>query len=206
MDLLLDTETTGFAPYGCVDPTDPRQPHCVQLALAHRERSSGRIVNAAKFLLCPEGPFEIAPGAQEVHGISAETCRLQDIPASKGFALFRIMSALADRIVAHNIDYDWGILAALAFRSNVGLEALPKVPRFCTMRAATPLCKLPPTERMVKAGRGSQYKAPKLIEAYKILVSPEGFDKAHDAFADLSAMNAILNALEEISAPAESRP
>lgn len=211
MDLIFDTETTGFAPKGCTDPADPRQPHVVQIALAHRERSTGRIVNAAKFLLCPDHwksdepqallHWEIPAGATAVHGITAEHCRLQGIPASKGLALFRIMAQLATRLVAFNIPYDWSILEALAVRSNVGLQALPRVPHFCVMEATTPLCKLPPTDNMIKYGRASAYKPPKLQEAYKILVDPAGFSQAHDAFADVSATNAILNVLEEKDRP-----
>jgi DNA polymerase III epsilon subunit-like protein len=205
MDLLLDTETTGFAPKGCNDPADPRQPHAVQIALAHRERSTGRLVNAAKFILNPKGDWTMPPGAEAIHGISRTQCTLQGIPADKGLALFRIMASISDRLVAHNIDYDWSILQALAYRSNVGFESLPKYTRFCTMEATRSVCKLPPTERMIQAGIKG-YKAPKLIEAYKIMVDPKGFDKAHDAFADLSAMNAILNVLEGIAAPSSPSP
>lgn len=196
MDLLFDTETTGLPSKGA-DITHSDFPHIVQIACAHRERSSGRILSAAKWLLFPEHPFIISPEATKVHGIDKNLVDLCGIKASRGLAMFRIMANLCERIVAFNMPFDWSLISALAYRSNIGVESLPKLPRFCAMEAAKPLCAIPPTERMIKAGFGSQFKSPSLQEAYRLLVDPVGFDGAHDAFADLVAMNKVLNKLEQ---------
>lgn len=195
MDLLFDTETTGLPAKG-TDPAHSSYPHILQLAAGLRERSTSRLVSVVNVLVCPEQDFEIHPKAQEVHGITADEVRMYGMPASKALSLFRILAQRADRLVAFNIDYDWGLIKALAYRSNIGWENLPAQPRFCAMRAATPLCKLPPTDKMVAAGRANQYKPPSLSEAYRALIDPAGFAKAHDAFADIAATNKILEVLE----------
>lgn len=195
MDLLFDTETTGLPERG-MDPTHSRYPHILQIAIALRERSTARLVSAVSLLVRPDGDFEIHPKAQEVHGISREEVEAYGIPAYRALDFFCLLATNVERIVAFNIDYDWGLIQALCWRSNLGEANLPHQPRFCAMRAVTPLCALPPTPKMIAAGRGNQYKPPSLQEAFRILVDPAGFDKAHDAFADVSAMNKILQRLE----------
>ena len=53
----------------------------------------------------------------------------------------------------------------------------------------TPICKMPPTPKMLAAGF-DKFKMPKLIEAHQHLFG-EGFDKAHDAMADVMACKRI---------------
>lgn len=198
MDLLFDTETTGLPGRG-MDPAHSGYPHILQLAAGLRERSTSRLVSVVNVLVLPEHDFEIHPKALEVHGITREEVQLYGMQASKALSLFRLLALKADRLVAFNIDYDWGLIKALAYRSNIGWETLPAAPRFCAMRASSPLCKIPPTERMVAAGFNS-YKNPSLSEAYRLLVDERGFDKAHDAFADISATNRIMQVLEATNA------
>jgi len=38
-------------------------------------------------------------------------------------------------------------------------------PKYCTCQAATNIVKCPPTERMIAAGRGRQFKQPSVAEA-----------------------------------------
>lgn len=197
MDLLFDTETTGL-PGRSADPSHPAFPHIVQLALALREPSSGSIINAATFIVLPEAPFSIHPKAAEVHGITPERCQAQGIPASKALSVFRLFARLSTRLVAYNLPFDLQMIHALAWRSNVGIVDLHIGETFDPLPVCTRLCELPPTEAMIKFGHGHKFKPPKLQEAYQRLVDPAGFERAHDAFADVLALNAILNKLQEI--------
>lgn len=60
----------------------------------------------------------------------------------------------------------------------------------CAIELVTPMCKMPPTERMIAAGRGDQFKNPKLVEAHQFLFG-EGFDGAHSALADARATKRV---------------
>ena len=77
--------------------------------------------------------------------------------------------------VAHNLDFDYFILSGETERC---LMRLPDRDEFCTMKAMTPVCKLP--------GSYDDFKWPKLQEAHKHAFGAE-FDGAHDALADVRA-------------------
>lgn len=192
MDLIFDTETSGLP--GAFDPGHSAYPHILQLAMALREPSTARLISHVSVLVCPAQDFIMNPRAQEVHGITKEQCALQGIPAEKALALFRIFARLATRLVAFNIDFDWGMIKALAYRSNVGWEQLPVLPKFDVLEVAKPFCAIPPTEKMVRAGRLG-FKPPSLTEAHRILIG-EDFPNAHDAMGDLIATNTVLTWIE----------
>jgi DNA polymerase-3 subunit epsilon len=198
MDFIFDTETSGLPPRGCTDPADPRMPHIIQLALAHRERSTGNIVNAATFLVKPEHDYWIDPKASAIHGITKTQIELQGIPASKALSIYRVFCSLATRRIAFNLKFDDLLIFALAYRSEIKFTSMPQIEDFCAMEAAKPLCKIPPTEKMVAAGF-TDFKPPRLDEAYRLLVDSAGFDKAHDAFADVTATSKVLSAIERAS-------
>ena len=59
---------------------------------------------------------------------------------------------------------------------------------FCTMLNTVEIVKIP--------GRKG-YKWPKLDEAYRILVDPDGFEGAHDALADVKACRKVFYNLKK---------
>jgi DNA polymerase-3 subunit epsilon len=73
------------------------------------------------------------------------------------------------------------------------------------MKMATPICKMPPTEKMMARGR-KDFKSPRLEEAYRIMFG-ERMDGAHDAMSDVKAtarlffhiINGGTAALEEVA-------
>ena len=121
-------------------------------------------------------------------GITQETVDAVGRPLKTGLAEFNQMVKVADRVVAHNIQFDDPIT-----RSNYSRTAAPQreywdTPKFCTMKTLEPVLKLPG-----KYG----YKFPTLDESYRALVDPMGFEGAHDAMVDVQACAAVLWAIED---------
>lgn len=186
--MIFDTETTGKANHKVPDPTV--QPYPVQLACAliHNDK----VVNLASVIVNPGVPIE--EEASGVHGIDDETAKTFGLSLQAASGLFLNFLNKADRIVAHNVDFDIIVAEAMIYRVNAdfNMDKFREKPRVCTMISATDICKIPG-----KYG----YKWPKLEEAYKILVDPEGIRGAHDALVDVMACWKILKALENLSIP-----
>lgn len=121
-------------------------------------------------------------------GITQETVDAVGRPLKTGLAEFNQMVKVADRIVAHNIQFDDPIT-----RSNYSRVVAPQreywdTPKFCTMKTLEPVLKLPG-----KYG----FKFPTLDESYRALVDPMGFEGAHDAMVDVNACASVLWAIED---------
>lgn len=185
--LYFDTETTGLANFkGKLED----QPQPVQLACMLKEE--GRVYAVCSLIVNAGVP--VPPPAQAVHGIGDDALRDYGIGLEDATVLFMSLVAQADRIAAHNSDFDRLIMAAAILRV-IGKEDTREFisfPHVCTMHSATPVLKLPG-----KYG----YKWPTLMEAYKHFVDPEGFEGAHDALADVKACAAILEAMEAQGLP-----
>lgn len=125
-------------------------------------------------------------------GITHATVDAVGRPLKTGLAEFNQMVRSADRIVAHNIQFDDPIT-----RSNYSRVVAPQReywdrPKYCTMKTLEPVLKLPG-----KYG----YKFPTLDESYRALVDPMGFEGAHDAMVDVQACAAVLWAIEDKGYP-----
>lgn len=132
----------------------------------------------------------------EKSGITEDRISRLGRPLKVGLAEFNQMVKIADRIVAHNIQFDDPIT-----RSNYARVAAPQrdywdTPKFCTMKTLEPVLKLPG-----KYG----YKFPTLDESYRALVDPMGFSGAHDAMVDVQACAEVLFAIEDKIEEGDSR-
>lgn len=204
MDLFFDTETTGLPPRYVADPSHSAMPHITQFAMKLRETSTRRIVSQAAFYVCPERePWAFDPGLEERFGVTKDMIILQGIAAVKALGIFRIFHNMADRLIAANGDFDWLMVQALAWRSNIGMETFRPRTRIDVLELATDHCQIPPTPKMRAAGR-HHYKKPTLQEAYTTLVNPAGFAGAHDALADVDATIAVFDRLSS-SPPREGQ-
>ena len=86
-----------------------------------------------------------------------------------------------ERVVAHNVDFDRGVLMHQDKKhfANRILESFRAVPVFCTMKETTNLCKL-------KSNTGfSSYKYPKLSELAEHLGVPANHEQLHGAAYDV---------------------
>jgi DNA polymerase III subunit epsilon len=189
---IFDTETTGLFKNG-LGRGHPEQPDMVQLAMINLELDPNDDSNNWKEVACinmlikDQKPSE--DKALETHGKTTELLQKFGVPRRLAISNFYHTIADTDILVAHNIEFDLNILGHAFALEGIKFPDLPR--SFCTMKTSTDICQIPaPNGR-----RG--YKWPKLIEAYKILVDPEGFEGAHDALADVRACGKVLKVLAE---------
>jgi len=173
--LYFDVETTGFMRADA--PRDhPSQPWIVQLGAVLADED--RVWASVSVVIRAEGR-EMLAEATRVHGYDAALADAVGVPEEAALGLFAALVDRAEHVVAHNLEFD------LEFVS-LGLERwLPKAAArlarlagTCTMKAGTPVCRLP--------GRHGSWKWPKLSELHERLFG-EGFEGQHDALADVMA-------------------
>lgn len=190
--LIFDTETTGLPEYRA-PVQDDCQPHLVQLAYALATIGGGIHAQGA-FIIRPEG-WTVPKEAADVHGITTEMAAKYGIPMSSAVSGFAHHVAVSDVLVAHNIKFDLFLLQTALCRlgKTESSQALTKFRRFCTQDAATPLLKLPPTEKMLAAGR-RHHKTANLAEAYEFFTGDK-LEGAHDALVDVLACRTVLEGI-----------
>lgn len=174
MKLFFDCETTGKSNFRL--PSDhPSQPRVVQFAAILTD-DEGAEVGCLSSIIQPDG-WTIPEEATSIHGISTAKAQACGIPIVTALSMFNIFARRADTVIAHNIDFDWLVTHGEFLRAEK-LPVFVTLAKFCTMKATTPLCKLP--------GKFGDFKWPKLSEAYQIILGKELIG-AHDALADVRA-------------------
>ncbi len=186
--LVYDTETTGLWNFKS-DFRDPNQPRPVQVAgLLFDDREE-----VASFNILVHAGVPSHPKALEVHGKSEQLLSMFGLEEPTATAIFTNFLKRADRVVAHNLIYDFNIMQGAYERSGKDGCVIPsEVIPICTMLSAVQICRIPHPN-----GRAG-FKWPKLEEAYPILVDEAGFSDAHDALADTRACAKVLFALEDL--------
>lgn len=196
MILFFDTETTGFVQDRL--PIDhPDQPYVVQLA-AELTEDDGEPVAGFSFIIDPGiGEITIPARAAEVHGITDERAAQLGVSAAFALSAFTHLYQRSNLVVAHNIKFDRAVIETAIARHYRKVMPLRK-PLFCTMEAASPIIKLPPTEKMIAAGFDKP-KPPKLEECIRHFFDEE-LDGAHDAMIDVRACRRVYFHLKSLEA------
>ena len=184
MELIFDTETTGFFKFG-TPANDPLQPDIVQLGMILAD--GPKIISSISLIVQPEK--KISPGAMEVHGITEEIAARCGVPRKVASRLFNQLASKADCIVAHNSDFDMGVMATAYLRSGDDFSKIARIPTICTMKDSADIVKLP--------GKWGKFKWPKLEEAYQFFLKKPVIRTAHDALEDSTLCHAILCAARE---------
>lgn len=192
--LVYDTETTGFVKKNLALHADA-QPHLVQLAAALVDLNTGRVMQSIDVTVCPEG-WKIPEESAAVHGITTEQALEIGIPEEQAIQMLLMLHKQRPRI-AHNEQFDSDIIhiACLRYLSTDAVRDWDDGVTHCTALMSTPILKLPPTDRMIAAGR-RHYKTPKLSEAYEFFVGHE-LTGAHNAMVDVQACLAVYCAIKE---------
>lgn len=185
--LVFDVETTGI-PIWDKPSEDPGQPHICQYVAATFDSVSREETDYVAMILKPDG-WVITPELTAIHGISQEYALAEGIPEVECARHFYKAAQAADRIVGYSVDFDIRMLRIVMKRAGIPdprmdvFAEMVKGKKHDVMRVCTPLCKMPPTAKMMAAGR-KNFKSPSLFEAVKILLK-EDLGDAHDARADV---------------------
>ena len=203
MYLFLDTETTGLPRRYDAPPSDVRAwPRMVQVAWVLAD-AQGQELAAHCHIIRPDG-FTIPADAVRVHGITTKIARLHGVDVHHALGELAADLPAARLLVAHNIDFDYGVVGAEFFRAGLAPNPLDGLQRYCTMKTTTTLCRIP--------GGYRGYKWPTLDELHLTLFH-ERRQASHDALADARACArcyfALLNRVPPVAAeedPEEDEP
>lgn len=192
--LFYDTETTGL-PLFSEPSEDPRQPHIVQLAALLVDLDTRKVLSSVDFTVKHDG-WESCPEALAAHGITTEIANDIGVPE---LIVLEAMTALwlrADLRVGHNEQFDARIIRCALHRFDPGMnpDQWKAGKAECTQRLATPILKLPPTEKMRAVGR-THHKSANLREAYRHFYGSELIG-AHSAMADAQACQYVYFAIK----------
>lgn len=198
--LFFDTETTGL-PLFSEPSEDPRQPHLVQLGACLVDLDTRKTLSTLDLIVRPDD-WTIPEEVSAIHGITTEMA--QDLGVSESMAVGMFMELWAEgrRLrIAHNEPFDARILRiALMRHESTELADAWKAGRAeCTAKLSTPICALPPTDRM-KAARRFHHKTPNLGEAYRHFTGRE-LDGAHSALVDVQACVAVWFGIQDLALP-----
>lgn len=192
--LFYDTETTGL-PLFHEPSEDPRQPHLVQIAACLVDTDTQQTIASMDVIVQPRG-WVIPDDVAKIHGITTERATEVGIPESVAVGMFIELYRFRKRI-AHNEAFDARILRIALMRHAID-AALPDLWKAgaaeCTQALSTPILKLPPTPKMLAAGR-NHHKSANLGEAYRHFMGRE-LSGAHNAMVDVQACMAVYFAIK----------
>jgi DNA polymerase III subunit epsilon len=189
--LAYDTETSGL-PLWDKPSEDPAQPRIIQLAAELFDDDTGNTLAGMNLIIKPDG-WTIPAEIEELIGITNELALLVGVPIKIALDTFMGMWRRATLRCAHNESFDMRMVRIELMRvEGYGPEIADEwkaAPAFCTQGKSTKIINLPPTEKMLRAGR-KHAKSPNLGEAYKFFTGKD-LEGAHNAAVDLSACKQV---------------
>lgn len=193
--LFYDTETTGL-PLFSEPSEDPRQPHLVQLAACLVDLDTRATIASIDLLIAPTD-WVISPEISEIHGITHAHALRFGMPESAAVDVLMHMWSTADCRIGHNQTFDARILRIALMRhqsAEIADEWQAGVAE-CTQILATPICKMPPTAKMV-AARRTHHKSANLGEAFNFFTGSP-LVGAHNAMVDVQACMTVYFAIKD---------
>lgn len=198
--LFYDTETSGLPLFK--EPSEhPDQPHIVQLGALLIDLDTRKELATLDLIVRPDG-WTIPDDVAAVHGITTEMAMDLGVPEAVAvdalLGMWRRANGECRPRIAHNESFDARILR-IALKRHVD----PRGGRFvdgaevfvsdewkagraeCTQLLATPILKLPPTDKM-KAAKRFHHKSANLGEAYRHFTGQD-LESAHNAMVDVRA-------------------
>lgn len=180
--VFFDTETTGL-PHFKLPSEHPDQPHIVQLGACLVDVDTRKVLSTIDVICKPDG-WLIPDEVSAIHGITTEMAGDLGVPES--LAVEMLLDLVGDRLrVAHNTPFDDRMvrIACLRHFEPTQADAWGEGRYECTAMLATPIMKIPPTDRMKAAGF-TKFKTPNLREAV-LHFTGKPLENAHSALADV---------------------
>lgn len=200
--LLYDTETNGL-PQWSLPSEDPSQPYVTQLAAELCDERSGNTIATMDVLIKPDG-WTIPDDLAALTGITTERALAEGIPRVDALRQFTDFWRRASLRVGHNESFDARMLRIEYFReidhTDPFHDEWKSAPAFCTQGKSTKIINLPPTAKMLAAGR-KHAKSPNLGEAYQFFTG-KTLEGAHNAAVDLMATKAVYYGIKQYAAKA----
>ncbi len=189
LGLWYDTETTGL-PLFDQPSEDPRQPHIVQFGAILVDMDTREELETLDAIIRPDG-WTVPDDVAAIHGITTERALAEGLPAADVIGQFMAMWASPFGQVVRagfNEGFDARLVRIALFRhvDEATADRWKAGLAIDLMKCVTPMCRLPATEKMIRAGRGKQFKSPKLSEAYEHFFG-EKLEGAHSALVDARA-------------------
>lgn len=197
MILFFDTETSGLVQRDLTHD-HPAQPDLVQLGLVLCDDDGTE--RACAELVVQQNERQVPAAAVAVHGIDAAISDRVGFRLVTVVSIFYAFRAHAQRIAAHNLDFDERVLATASFRSGRPPGSPGIVERSCTAEMAEPILRLPPTARMKATGMSDKFKKPTLDECHRYYFGAP-VERAHSALADARACSRVYFALVNNAKP-----
>ena len=206
LGFFYDSETSGLPLWS--EPSEhPGQPHLVQLGAVLVDMNTREITQSLDVIIKPDG-WTIPDDVANIHGITTERAMDEGIPEDE--ALEMLLTMWDHRLrIAHNESFDARLVRIACKRFRDPREDNPEKPfsdvwkagrSACTQLIATPILKLPPTEKM-KAARRFHAKSANLAEAYQFFMG-KPMENAHNAMADVLACKDVYFAALDFKARA----
>lgn len=186
MILFFDTETTGVIPKGMEhSPLNCAQqyPRVVQLSWQVVCDDGG--IREGDHIIKPDG-FTIPDEAAKVHGITTDRAIAEGVEYKKAFLEFFNDLKNADRICAHNAQFDKGVLIAEYVRMTNRARAA-KFSEFVAKKPLDDTMYLTKDFVGARFSNGKPGKYPRLEELYANLFNGESFP-AHNSMEDVRAL------------------
>lgn len=200
---FYDFETTGF-PLWAKPSSDPGQPHIVQCAAVMVDADTRETIQSFDLIAKPDG-WDIPEEVAKIHGITTEGALAAGLPEELVISALLTFHSIASLRIGHNQPFDARIMRiALKRFKRFASEAVADDWRagesFCTQSASTPICKLPPSPKMLAAGRNGN-KTANLGEAYQHFMG-KPMENAHTAMGDVLATMAVYWAIQDMECAA----
>lgn len=189
MYIVFDTETTGKAKNFSAPITDFNNwPRMVQIAWKVFDKH-GVEIDSQNLIIKPQG-YRIPDEAIEIHRITNERAKEEGVPIRQALEKFAEVVKNNKHLIAHNITFDENVVGCEFLREEM-YNCVSDINHIDTMKLTTDFVAIPN-----KRGR-SGFKFPSQTELYKKLFN-KGFEDAHDALADVTALAKCFFELQRI--------
>lgn len=185
MEIVVDTESTGLTRLSFANKLNYKKwPRMVQVAWAMID--DGAIVDRQSLLIKP-ADYTIPAEAIQIHGISQQYATEYGVPIQEALQSLNDAFSKCDRIIAHNINFDIGIIESEALRQHFQIQIPSK--RICTAHLGC--------QYLIRAKGIKRGGYPKLAQLYETLLG-FSYSGQHDAATDVTACFHVYKKLKQL--------